>query len=373
MILSNHNSRIFYCMSQYVYRSLDRGDDLRRISQDLTRTPVGSGSALGESPRDPAVIWAGTDDGYLWVTRDGGAHWTNVTEKIGLPRPSYVSRIEPSRFADGRCYVAFDGHRSDLDGPFAYVTEDFGASWKSLNANLPSGSTRVIREDVQNENLLFAGTEFGLFASVNRGQDWTAIKNNLPTGAVHDILVHPTEGELIAGTHGRGIWITEISALRQMTPETLQAGTVLFKPHRATLWSPGRPEGGSNYGHLELTTDPAPAGALIYYTLPAAAQQLSLKIMTLDRQLVAEIAQPSNRAGLNLVEWNLRRSPPRPAAGQAQEPGRGGRGGAQMGGRGGGRGAGGGVPVQPGTYVVILTVDGKEMNQLLEVRPDPGN
>ena len=188
MMLSSHNSRIFYCMSQYVYRSLNRGDDLRRISPDLTRTPVGSGSALGESPRDPDVLWAGTDDGFLWVTRDGGANWTNVTQNVGLPRHSYVSRIEASRFVDGRCYVAFDAHRSDLDGPFAYVTEDFGETWTSLNTGLPSGSTRVIREDTENENLLFLGTEFSIYASADRGGNWVEIKNNMPTGAVHRSL-----------------------------------------------------------------------------------------------------------------------------------------------------------------------------------------
>ncbi|MBP1596814.1 MAG: hypothetical protein H6Q05_2191 [Acidobacteria bacterium] len=381
MILSNHNSSIFYCMSQYVFRSLQRGDNLRRISPDLTRTPVGSGSALGESPRNPDVIWAGTDDGYLWVTRNNGANWVNVTQNVGLPRPSYVSRIEPSRYSDGRCYVAFDAHRSDLDAPFIFVTEDFGASWRSLNANLPGGSTRVIREDVENENLLFAGTEFSIYTSVNRGQEWTEMKNNLPTGAVHDILVHPTEGELIAGTHGRGIWIADISPLRQMTAEALSAGTYLFKPHRATMWGASRPEGGATYGHQDLITDPAPTGAQIYYSLPSEGQQVSLKILTLDRQLVAEISQPGNKAGLNRVEWNLRRVPPTPPGSQPQAAGvgRGGQRGAgapagaqaAAGGGRGGRG-GGGTPVEPGKYIVSLTVNGRELTQPLEIRPDPG-
>ena len=373
MILSSHNSRIFYSMAQYVFRSLDRGNNLRRISPDLTRTPVGSGSALGESPRDPNVIWAGTDDGFLWVTRDGGANWQNVTQSLGLPRPCYVSRIEPSRFADGRCYVAVDGHRSDLDSPFAFVTEDYGASWKALNANLPVGSTRVIREDIANENLLFVGTEFSIFASVNRGQDWTEIKNNLPTGAVHDIVVHPTEGELIAGTHGRGIWITDVSALRQMTAETIAAGTYLFKPHRATLWGYSPPEGGATYGHQELTTDPAPMGAQIYYSLPAESQQISLKILGPDRQPVFEITSPPNKAGLNRVEWSLRQAMQQPAAaGRGGQRGGDPAGAAGSGGGRGGRGGGGGMTVAPGSYVVSLTVNGKEMTQILEVRPDPG-
>ncbi len=146
-ILSNHNSRIFYCAGNYVFRSLDRGNDLRIISPEITRTKQGSGTALAESPRNPNVVWAGTDDGNVWVTKDGGKDWQNVTDKVGLKGPRWVSTIEASRFEEGRAYVCFDGHRSDDDDPHVFVTEDFGQTWKSLRANLPWGSTRCLRED----------------------------------------------------------------------------------------------------------------------------------------------------------------------------------------------------------------------------------
>src|SRR5262245_18307416 len=186
-ILSAHNPHIYYCAGNYVFRSLKQGDELKAISPEITRTKRGSGTALAESPRNPDVLWAGTDDGNLWITRDGGANWTNVTPlsvsvagkeswvKGGdtLPAPRWVATIEPSRYVEGCAYVVFDGHRSDDEEPYVFVTEDFGQTWKSLRANLPTGSTRVCREDVANANLLYLGTEFAAYASPNRGQSWT--------------------------------------------------------------------------------------------------------------------------------------------------------------------------------------------------------
>src|SRR5262249_52652922 len=155
-------------------------------SPEVTRTKRGSATALAESPRNPDVLWVGTDDGALWVTRDGGKEWKNVAEKVGLPGPRWVATIEPSRAEEGRCYVVFDGHRSDDDEPYVYVTEDFGQNWKSLRGNLPWGSTRVLREDITNPNLLYLGTEFTAWASLDRGKSWTKINAKLPTVAVHE-------------------------------------------------------------------------------------------------------------------------------------------------------------------------------------------
>jgi photosystem II stability/assembly factor-like uncharacterized protein len=190
-ILSSHNPSIVYVGGNYVFRSLKKGANLKAISPEITRTTRGSATALAESPRNPDVLWAGTDDGALWVTRDGGREWKNVSKNVGLPAPYWVATIEPSRGADGRAYVAFDAHRSDDDNPYIYVTEDFGQTWKSLRGNLPTGSTRVLREDVINTNLLYLGTEFAAYASTNRGATWTRLNNNLPTVAVHELAVHP--------------------------------------------------------------------------------------------------------------------------------------------------------------------------------------
>ncbi len=139
-----HNPRIFYAGGNYVFRSIKQGTELHIISPEITRTKRGSATALAESPRNPDVLWVGTDDGALWVTRDGGVKWDNVTDKVGLagPRARVATAWKPSRTVEGRCYAAFDGHRSDDDEPLVYVTEDFGKTWKSLRGNLPTGSTR---------------------------------------------------------------------------------------------------------------------------------------------------------------------------------------------------------------------------------------
>ena len=153
--------------------------------------------------------------------------------------------LEASRFAVGRCYAAFDGHRSDDDRPHVFVTEDFGQSWKSLGEKLPPfGSTRCLREDVDNTNLLYCGTEFGIFASLNRGESWTKLNNNLPTVAVHEIAVHPTAGEIVAATHGRSLWVLDVTALRQMAAESLKATAKLYRPNVVTYWK-SEPERGS--------------------------------------------------------------------------------------------------------------------------------
>src|SRR5206468_10370086 len=127
------------------------------ISPEIARTKRRTGTALAESPLNPSVLYAGTDDGNLWVTRDGGVKWENVADKVGLPGPRWVATLEASRFAEGRAYVAFDAHRSDDDEPYAYVTDDYGQTWKSVRGNLPWGSTRVLREDLRNQNLLYVG------------------------------------------------------------------------------------------------------------------------------------------------------------------------------------------------------------------------
>src|SRR5262249_54236296 len=154
-ILSNHNSKIFYCAGNYVFRSLDRGNDLQRISPEITLTNQGSATVVAESPRNPNILWTGTDDGAVWMTKHGGKEWTNITKKVGLPGPRTGSAIEPSRYHDERCYITFDAHRMDDDNPYVYVTQDNGQTWKAITHNLPWGSTRTISEDIQNQDVLY--------------------------------------------------------------------------------------------------------------------------------------------------------------------------------------------------------------------------
>jgi hypothetical protein len=351
-ILSHHNSRIFYCGGNYVFRSLHKGDDLRVISPEITLTKRGSATAVAESPRNQDVLWAGTDDGALWLTRNGGKDWTRINDKVGLPSPRWVATIEASRFVEGRCYVAFDGHRSNDDVPYVYVTEDFGETWKSIRANLPHGSTRCLREDVQNPNLLYVGTEFAVFASLNRGTSWTRLNNNLPTVAVHEIAVHPTAGEIVAATHGRSLWILDVSALRQMTAEALKASATLYKPNTVTRWQTRPAQGRTN---RRFVGQNPPPGAPIYYSLAKKADKVAIQIRDIDGRVVGQL---SGRVepGLHKVTWNMARGPARAGSGERRGPAQGPQ-----------------APrlVPPGAYRVVLTVDGQESSQTFQVEADP--
>lgn len=353
-ILSAKNQKVFYCMGQYVFRSVNRGDDLKIISPELTRSKRGSGSALSESPRNGDILWAGTDDGYLWVTKDGGKEWTNVTKNVGLPSDRWVSTVEASRFADGRAYVCFDAHRSNDDKPYIYVTEDFGATWKPIMANLPSfGSTRCLREDIANPDLLYCGTEFSMFASIDRGLSWTKVNNNLPTVAIHEVAVHPTAGEIVVATHGRSLWVVDVGALRQMKPLTVKADAHLYQPHTVIRYRSEPSRGGTT---RRYTGESVPFGANIYFNLNKSAEKVSLKIVDAKGDTISELQRVPTAAGLHKMNWTLTRTTALPfsnlidpsalaaggGGGGRRGQGSGGGGGAGTG-SGGGRGAGAGA------------------------------
>ncbi len=228
-ILSNANSRIFYAAGNYVFRSLDRGNNLEKISPEITLTKRGSATALSESPLNPSVLYAGTDDGALWVTKDGGKEWQEIGKNMNLPAPRWVATIEASRFAEGRVYVCLDGHRSNDDDPYVLVSEDFGKTWNSIRSNLPWGSTRCLRESPFNENVLLVGTEFAVYASANRGGYWNSLNTNLPTVPVFDFAFHPNNGEVVAATHGRSLWIVDLTPLNQLASNHLTDTAALYK------------------------------------------------------------------------------------------------------------------------------------------------
>lgn len=321
-LLSNHNSRIFYSAGNYVFRSFDRGNNLLAISPELTLTKRGSATALAESPRNPNVLYVGTDDGALWATKNGGHEWTNITKNLGLKDPRWVATIETSRHADGRVYVCLDAHRSDDDEPYVFVSEDFGATFRSIRANLPWGSTRCLREDPQNQNLLFCGTEFNLWCSLDRGSHWTKLNNNLPTVAIHEVAIHPTNGEMVVATHGRSIWACDISALRQLSADHLKEKIALHKPVDVIRWQSDPNRGRTNRRYTG--TNPA-GGAQLWYSLPAKAERVSLRIEDIEGRVVREL-RGAVEPGLHRLNWDLVRQPPA-TAGQRGGRGRGGRGG----------------------------------------------
>jgi photosystem II stability/assembly factor-like uncharacterized protein len=378
-ILSSHNPKIFYCAAEVVFRSLDRGNDLKIISPEITLSKRGSATALAESPKNADVLWVGTDDGALWVTRNGGKDWTQIklpeskgqngNGGNGLPGPRWVATIEASRKVEGRAYVAFDGHRSDDDKPYLYVTEDFGQTWKNITSNLPSfGSTRCLREDVDNPDLLYCGTEFGVFASLNRGESWTRINNNLPTVAVHEVAVHPTAGEIVAATHGRSLWILDVSALRQMKADNLKAKAHLYKPNTAVRWQLEPAHGKTN---RRFVGQNPPAGAHIYYSLTEPAKKVSFEVKDIEGKSLAKWTA-SGKAGLNKTTWDMTRPfEPDPKAAKGNKGDKadmgemekqGGFGGGGGGKKGfGGFGGAGRRFAGPGDYLVTMTVEGIEL------------
>jgi S1-C subfamily serine protease/photosystem II stability/assembly factor-like uncharacterized protein len=303
-ILSSHNSKIFYSAGNYVFRSLDRGNDLRAISPEITLTKRGSATALAESPRNPDVLYVGTDDGALWVTQDGGHNWKNITKNLGISDPRWVSTLDASRYEDGRIYVCLDAHRSDDDKPYAFVSEDFGATFKPLHEDLPWGSTRVLREDITNQNLLYLGTEFAMWVSLDRGQNWVQFNQNLPTVAIHEVAQNPATGEIVVATHGRSLWACDVTGLRQLKSDHISKDIAFHSPEDVIRWRREPRRGGTNRRYV---SDNPSSGAQLWYSLPEKADNVVVRIENIEGELVSEL-KGKNEAGLHLVTWNLTKS-----------------------------------------------------------------
>ena len=385
-ILSPHNPDVLYLGGDRLFRSNNRGDTWM-ASGDLTHNigrndrpimgvdgeaPMASkhdGAAsysnivtIGESPLAAGIVWVGTNDGNVQVSRDGGATFTNVIGNIhGVPKQTHVSRVEPSHFEAGTCYVTFDGHRTDDHKPYVFVTRDFGATWTSLSNNLPQGNVNVIREDPRNRNLLYLGTEYALYISLNGGRKWKPFMTGLPTVRIDDILVHPRDNDLIVGTHGRSLWIIDdISPLQQLSDAVTGADAHLFQPRAATRWITDIQQANGLSAAKHFRAQNPPGGtAISYYLRSAPAGEVKITISNLMGEVVRELEGTKN-AGINRVQWNLAPDPP-----QGQGAGRGGRGG-----RGGTSFIAPNNAVDPGTYIVKLSVGGKELMSTVLVEAD---
>lgn len=390
-VLSPHNPRTVWLGGNRLFKSVNRGDTYT-MTQDLTRNlsrferpimgvkgdaPMASKhdgvattsviTTVDESPVMPGVVWVGTNDGNLQVSRDGGLSWKNVVANVkGAPDETHIARVEPSHFDAGTCYVVLDAHRTDDHKPYVYVTKDYGQTFASIAANLPMGNANVLREDPKNRNLLYLGTEYALYVSVNGGKEWKRFMTGLPTVRIDDLLVHPRDNDLIVGTHGRSIWIVDdISPLQQLTDAVMNADAFLFPPRPGVLWRSDTQEsintGGNKFFRGE---NPQPGTAISYYLKTAATGDVKITISDYAGKVVREITGPKD-AGLNRVQWNLRGNPPAAAAGGG---GRGGGGGGGGGGRGGF--GGGGAALEPGSYLVKLTVGGKDYTTKAVIEAD---
>src|SRR5215831_1212598 len=377
--VSQTQKGVVYIGSQFLFRTNDYGQTWDRISPDLsTNDPMKqkqelSGGvtvdnsaaethttiyAICESPKNPDVIWVGTDDGNVQLTKDGGKTWTNLTKNLKeLPKNAWVSSIDASHFDEGTVYATFDLHSFGDMKPYAYRSTDFGKTWKPLVA--PSSPVRgyahVIKEDLVDHQLLFLGTEFGLWVSLDGGQQWAQYKGgDLPDVAVRDLAIHPRDNDLVIATHGRGIWIIDdITPLRALTSETL-GQDVAFLPTRPTvqriLARGGWAGGDAVFAGANPTGD-----AVITYYLKRRHIFGDMKIEVLDPDGKVLGTVPSGkRYGVNRVAWAMRRKPPTvPAAATAAFE-------ASLGPR-----------YLPGEYTVRMTKEGKTYETRLDVVPDP--
>jgi hypothetical protein len=267
-------------------------------------------TTISESPLNKDLLWAGTDDGNLQVTRDGGKNWKNVFDKVkGVPKGTYVTRVVASRHAEGTAYATFDGHRSNDFGVYVYMTTDYGENWKAIRNGLPddNGTVHVIREHHRNPKLLFVGTEHGLYFSVDQGARWRRLKLNLPTVPVDDIAIHPRDNDLVLGTHGRSIWILDdITPLEQMSDAVAGEDMHFFDSRPAIDWRIAN-RGGSTGHKIFLGPNP-PNGALIQYylkTKPEEKERVRITITDKDGKTVRDLPG-AKEAGINRVVWDLR-------------------------------------------------------------------
>jgi photosystem II stability/assembly factor-like uncharacterized protein len=378
--LSPNEKGTLYIGAQFLFRTRDHGQTWDRISPDLTsndperqRQEESGGItvdnsaaemhttiyAIAESPKDGKVIWVGTDDGNVQVTRDGGKTWKNVTAGAGVPAGSWVSYVDASRFDAGTAYVTFDRHTFGEMGPLVYKATDYGAKWLPLvTADNPKGLrgyAHVVREDPVNRGLLYAGTEFGLWISNDDGASWAQFTGgDFPAVAVRDIAIQPRDHDLVLATHGRGIWvIDDLTPLRSLTPQLLaqEAAFLPTRPQQQRI----RAQGGWVDGDASFTGPSAPNSVTITYYQKARHLFGKLKLEVIDdKGKVVDTLPASKRRGINRVAWQMTVTPPRvpPAAQVAFSATRGPR-------------------VVPGTYTARMTKGAKTYESKITVGLDP--
>ncbi|MBL8065717.1 MAG: hypothetical protein JNM34_07650 [Chthonomonadaceae bacterium] len=360
IMISPHNHTTLYFGGNKLFKSVNRGNDWKAVSPDLTTNDpeklkpvvgdaVNSGAemhctiiSISESPIKQGVLWVGTDDGLVQVSQDDGTTWTNVTPNFAnVPKGTWVSRVDASGFKVGRCYVTFDGHRNNDYKPYVYMTDDFGATWTELKG-IPAGhSCYVIKEGLRNEDLLFVGTEFGLFVSIDRGATWSKYTTGtFPNVRIDDVEIHPRELDLVIGTHGRSFWSVNVSALEQLNKSARDKDTVLCEPQDVV--NIGRLSGGGYTGFGEFMARNTQPGTTVFYWLKAETKEkVVVSVVDVRGNEVARL-DGKGGAGLNSVSWTPR------------------------GGGGGRRGGGGAQPgAQPANrtsdYSVILKIGDKEV------------
>jgi len=384
ILISPHDPATIYVGANKVFKSTDRGQSWTAISPDLSEATDREGlSLMGvtakdvtiakndgvqsygnivqlvESPKQAGVLYAGTDDGQVHMTKDGKT-WTNITTRFpGVPKNSYVSRLTASAHEVSVVYATFDNHRANDMGTYVYASVDGGNNFRSIGEGIPKGhAVTAMAEDPKNPNVLYSGTEFGLFVSPDRGGKWMRIKSNLPTVPIHEIVFHPRDNDMIVATHGRSIWILDDATALQQAPDALRAEAFLFDLRGSMQFNPANDRGFVSDKPF-FGKNPTYGAAISYY-LAKPQTNVALRIRDAAGTQVREITGNDLRgalaAGVNRVYWDMRHQPLAPLAPLAGQP-------AGGGGGGGGFGGGGnnGPNVLPGEYRVTLVVDGKDI------------
>jgi photosystem II stability/assembly factor-like uncharacterized protein len=306
ILMSPHSRDVLYFGANRLYRSFDRGDTWTAISEDLTSdaeqgdVPFGTLTSIAESPKRFGILYAGTDEGKVWGTRDGGLTWSDLS--AGLAPSRWVTRVIASAHDEGTVYVAQNGYRNDDFAAYVYRSTDFGRAWEPLAAGLPAEPVNTVREDPKAAHLLYVGTDAGVFVSLDKGASWTAMATGLPHVPVHDVQVHPREGDLVVGTHGRSVYVAEAAPLRKLTPEVMAKALHAF-PIKSVKSGPNR-----GYGDHPWITWPREdvVVRIAYWSKGGAPVTVAIKDEhgSLWRELPG-----TSVAGMNVVEYDLSADP----------------------------------------------------------------
>ena len=389
IVFSPHDPDMLYHSSQFLFRSKDGGHSWQTISPDLTRNdktkqqdsggPITKDQAsiefydliftVAESPKQKGLIWVGTDDGWIQLTRDDGKNWSNVTPK-GFPEWAMISLIEPSPFEAGTAYAAIDAHKLDNPKPYIFKTTDFGKTWAQITAGLPDGSyVHAVREDPLRKGLLYAGTETGIWVSFDDGSHWQTLQLNLPTTPVHDLLIHGDD--LVVATHGRSFWVLDdIGPLRQASASFVSEDAHLFTPRAATRTRMGH----AKRRRYAIGENPPDGANLYYYLKDVPKTSVKLELLDAQGKMVRAFTSEEKKtegapeewerdeeaehipakAGLNAFTWDLRYESPAKIPHAIYD-----------------EGEPSGPLVLPGTYQARLTAGSKILTASFEVRMDP--
>ena len=383
IVISPHDTNTLYVGMQHLFTSKDGGRTWKSLGDMTTgldrstlplmgRTPseatlsLDDGvpyfpgvTALAESPLVKGLLYAGTDDGRLRVSRNGGLSWTDAQSKLpGLPKDAWFAGVEPSRHAAGTVYVVVDNHRSNDLTNYVYRSTDYGVTWSRIEGDLPPNRVaRTIREDVRNPRLLYLATEFGLFISPNGGSHWVSLRANMPLMPFNDIALQPRDNALVLGSHARGVWVLDqLNALQELTPDVTAMPAQLFslQPAHQIRTTNLRP----HTGDMVFRGENPANGALVDYWLRDDGTKVTITVHDSTGRLVQSLA-PSAARGLNRVVWNLRHAdlPVRSGGGEDDDEGP--------------RATTPGPLVLPGTYTVRLVHDGRTIERKVLVKEDP--